>query len=88
MIRDTSISAYAAHHYSGSLSAQQSKIMNCLYDNPQGLTRRQIREITGIESGSVCGRTKELETLGQVVERIQVTCKTTGRPVWLVEIAV
>ncbi len=67
-IRQTSLLAYECITFDGTKKNQKSIILDILRNNPDGLTREEIRDISGIMYSSVCGRVNALIKEGKAYE--------------------
>ena len=70
-VRQTSLYAYEIITNDGTKRSQKEKILNLLQMNPDGLTREEIRDISGIMYSSVCGRINALIKEGKAYENEQ-----------------
>lgn len=89
----TSKLSYSALNSSGTKQKQKNLIMGVIenftntpfYMENKGLTRRQVKVITGLAVNAVTGRVNELVESGALVESPdKIRCPTTGRLVGLV----
>ncbi len=77
----TSIDAFHDIRRSGSLSRQQSKILNAMQPGAT-YTRRELCKLTGFEVNVISGRVHELLSTGAIVGgKTKVLCPVTGRNV-------
>lgn len=67
-VRQTSLNAYDEIKSDGTASSQRQKIYELVRDNPDGLTREEIRDMAGIMYTSVCGRVRSLVKSGLLYE--------------------
>ena len=56
----TSLSSYGQHVLNGKATSQRNRILDCLFESGVPLSRRQIKELTGLEINAVCGRVNAL----------------------------
>ena len=56
----TSLSSYQQHVLNGKATSQRNRILDCLFESSAPLSRRQIKELTGLEINAVCGRVNAL----------------------------
>ena len=56
----TSLSSYRHHVLNGKATSQRNQILDCLFESTVPLSRRQIKELTGLEINAVCGRVNAL----------------------------
>lgn len=78
-IAATSREAYHDHRDSGKMSKQESRIFEFLQGYPNGLTRRQIAQRTGLDLSAVCGRVNSLVSAELLREFPGGKCPITGR---------
>jgi predicted transcriptional regulator len=67
-VRQTSLMAYDEIKADGTASSQRKRIYELIRDNPDGLTREEIRDLAGIMYTSVCGRVRSLVKSGLLFE--------------------
>lgn len=78
-VRQSSVDAYYAMTARGAITSGQRLVLAAFGDDPElELTRAELQEVTGMRSGSVCGRVFELVDLGVLEERPRRTCRVTG----------
>lgn len=86
MIRESSHRTYEQITRNGIATRSQQIVLDAIADHPDGLTRREIEEATGLRSGSVTGRVNELIALELLREDGIRSCNITGRRVHVVKI--
>ena len=59
-VAQTSLSSYLSLIETNHLQNQEETVYLCLKQNKEGLTRKEIAKITGLDLSSVCGRVKSL----------------------------
>ena len=77
-VRENSIEAYDAIIASGRRNTQHAQIIAALAGKRQGLTRAELKQATGIEISSICGRVKELLD-GGTIEELPARPNPSGR---------
>lgn len=87
----TSIESYYELIRTGKQQTLRCKVLKCILDhhkNPyhDGITRRQIGTMLGMELGTVAGRVKELLEAGAVVEDGTVVDPRTKKSVKLIKL--
>jgi DNA-binding MarR family transcriptional regulator len=59
-VSQTSLSSYFSLLETNQLQNQEETVYLCLKQNSEGLTRKEIARLTGLDLSSVCGRVKAL----------------------------
>ena len=80
-VRDTSMAAYRALHWSGKLTEQQREVLQLFDGGKQpNWTRQELARETGLGINVVCGRVNELlhEPIGVLEECGKRACRVTG----------
>lgn len=77
----TSRLAYMELQANGKESTQKGKVLKEVLRHSDGLTRRQLAELTGLELGAVCGRVNALVRDGLLDDSEVVKCEVTGQEV-------
>lgn len=85
-MRQTSLSAYRQMQDSGRIIETTEQILFALMANPEGLTRRELEDKTGLRINQISGRVKELINSKRVVEDGKRACRITGNTVFVVKI--
>lgn len=81
----TSRMAYEHLRATGKVATQKARILAEILEAPQGISRRALAEITGMELGAVAGRCNDLVKESLVLEDGERTCSWTGRTVKLLK---
>ena len=81
----TSLLAYENLRQSGKEQTQKARILNEIIKHPNGLTRRQLAAVSGMELSAVCGRVNSLSEDGLVDESEDTKCAFTGKTVKLIK---
>lgn len=81
----TSRQAYEELIASGKAATQRGLILKAMLRFTQGLSRRSLARVTGLEINAVCGRVNELVKDGVLREDREVRCVVTGKMVSVVE---
>lgn len=84
-MRQTSLSAYHQMQQSGRLLETTEMILFALMRHPEGLTRRELEEETGLRINQIAGRVNEMLRRGRVVENGKRPCRVTGNMVFVVQ---
>lgn len=87
-VRTSSRAAFQEINDNGTASTQRARILAVLVKRTQidGLTRREIQKLTGIDINAVAGRVNGLMKSGLVAEGDVRPCRITGknvRPVFI-----
>lgn len=86
-MRQTSLSAYHQMQQSGRLLETTEMILFALMRHPEGLTRRELEDETGLRVNQIAGRVREMLDKGRVIEDGQRACSVTGNVVNVVKIS-
>jgi len=86
-VAETSFTALRKIEADGTMVGSVGKIIDLLACRPDGLTRREIEELTGLRPNQVSGRVRELIKQKRVVENRHRACSITGNEAKVVELA-
>lgn len=82
-VAGTSLEAFRSLQSERKLQPMQQKILDAVADG-RAYTRKQLRDITGMELSSVCGRVNSMMESGLLEARGEVRDPSTGKPQELV----
>lgn len=85
--RTTSANAYHAMERNGRLFETTQMILDALNNCPDGMTRREIEQATGLRINQVAGRVNEMLKRGILKEGERRKCSITGNVVNVVKVA-
>ena len=84
-VAKTSRQAYDELRASGKQATQRARVLCTVLRMSNGVTRREIHVLTGMEIGAVCGRVNELIADRLLCEDGEVQCDVTKKTVKVVK---